>query len=155
MFIKDIQITEPKNLEYIFLFPGWTLCLAIESPKNQYNGINLSVLRLNPVPGNNVLPAEIADFYIKVSFFLSYRHYHSSNHQNYEEQHDEDHEERQKDANSLEHQDTIVIQADEVAEAPSLSVPTPDDDESAFVEMGIQFVDALRKNDFFLSFIFS
>ena len=72
---------------------------------------------------------------------------HPSNHQNYEEQHDEDHEERQKDANSLEHQDTIVIQADEVAEAPSLSVPTPDDDESAFVEMGIQFVDALRKND--------
>ena len=40
-----------------------------------------------------------------------------------------------------------MIQADEVAEAPSLSVPTPDDDESAFVEMGIQFVDALRKND--------
>ena len=24
--------------------------------------------RLNPVPGNNVLPAEIADFYIRVSF---------------------------------------------------------------------------------------
>ena len=48
----------------------------------------------------------------------------------------------------MDHQSTIaVIQADEVAEAPSLSVPTPDDDESAFVEMGIQFVDALRKND--------
>ena len=47
----------------------------------------------------------------------------------------------------MDHQDTIVIQADEVVEAPSPSLPTTDDDESAFVEMGIQFVDALRKND--------
>merc|ERR1712156_93546 len=85
--------------------------------------------KLNPVPGNNVLPAEIADFYIK-------------------EQHDEDQEEMKKDlTTSLEHQDTIVIQADEVVEAPSPSLPTADDDENAFVEMGIQFVDALRKND--------
>ena len=27
----------------------------------------MSHTRLNPVPGNNVLPAEIADFYIRVS----------------------------------------------------------------------------------------
>ena len=72
---------------------------------------------------------------------------HPSNHQNYEEQHDEDHEERQEGTNSLEQQKTIVNQADEVVEASLPSLPTTDDDESAFVEMGIQFVDAIRRND--------
>ena len=29
------------------------------------------VIRLNPVPGNNVLPEEIADFYIRVGLVTS------------------------------------------------------------------------------------
>jgi len=89
--------------------------------------------KLNPVPGNNVLPAEIADFYIR-------------------EQHSEDPEEHndQEDVKDAEQQKTNEFREDfdrpQVTIAPESSSPSPNDD-PAFIKMGIQFVKAVRRSD--------
>ena len=111
---------------------------------------------MNPVPGHNVLPAEIADFYIRVSFSLIFTtpliliHY-----RNHEEQHSEDHEEHddQDDVKDMEEQktnETNEIKEDferpqvTIAQEPSASLANDDD---AFIKMGIQFVKAVRKSN--------
>jgi len=94
--------------------------------------------KLNPVPGNNVLPPEIVDFYI--------REQHSENTEEHDDQEDvkDIEEEKTKETNEAKED----FERPQVAIAPESSKLTPSvNDDNAFIKMGIQFVKAVRTSD--------